>query len=121
MQQDIFITLTGFDHYYGKLPLAIGNIVKLVKDSENCHDSEAIYAELPYVGKVAYVANSANTAAGGTFSAGRLYDKFEKICYAKIRFTSFTKVICEVFPDDYEIEQQMLRQTQKEEDEDLSF
>lgn len=51
---------------------------------------------LPVYGTVGYIANSTNTVAGGTMSAGRIYDRVEKKFYVRVLFTSFTKVICRV-------------------------
>ena len=91
---EIFITLTGFYHYSGLKPLAIGNLVKCIKEPDNVHDTEAIKVVLPTIGKVAYVANSSTTKAGGTFSAGRVYDQVSEKFYARILFTTSSKVIC---------------------------
>jgi len=42
-----------------------------------------------------YVANSIHTVAKGTYSAGRLYDKFDRIAYAKIWFITEKVAIAE--------------------------
>lgn len=86
MEKNCFITITGISHYYEQTPFEIGRIVKIVKEPENSHNSEAIYAELPFIGKVGYVADSANTVYRGTTSAGRIYDKIEGYAYAQVLF-----------------------------------
>jgi hypothetical protein len=91
-----YITITGFKHYYGLTPFAIGRLVKCVKEPENAYDSEAIKAVMPMIGKVGYVANSPDTAANGTMSAGRIYDHVKKYFYVRVMFTTFTKVICKI-------------------------
>lgn len=45
------------------------------------------------IGKVGYVANSTNTTANGTMSAGCVYDHVKRYFYARVMFTTFTKVI----------------------------
>ena len=88
-----FITVTGIDHYYGKTPFEIGRITKIVKEPDNPHDSEAIRVELPFIGNVGYVANSANTVYRGTASAGRIYDKIGDYAYARVFFVTHSGVI----------------------------
>ena len=88
-----FITVTGIDHYYGKTPFEIGRITKIVKEPDNPHDSEAIRVELPFIGNVGYVANSANTVYRGTASAGRIYDKIGDYAYARVFFVTHSSVI----------------------------
>ena len=39
---------------------------------------------LPVYGTVGYIANSTNTVAGGTMSAGRIYDRVEKKFYVRV-------------------------------------
>ena len=91
-----FITITGFNNYNGLFPFKIGYLVRCEKDTDNSYDSEAIKFTMPMLGVVGYVANSSNTVAGGTMSAGRVYDKVEKKFYARVLFTTFTKVICKI-------------------------
>ena len=56
-----YITITGLDHYYGDEFIESGMTVKLIKDPENEHDSEAIKVEMDGLGKIGYVANSPYT------------------------------------------------------------
>ena len=78
MENNYFITITGTKHYYGMKPFEIGRIIKLVKEPHNEYDQEAIRAELPFIDKIGYVANSVNTVVKGTLSGGRIYDLFEE-------------------------------------------
>ena len=64
--KNIFVTITGFKHYYGLEPFKIGNLIRCIKEPGNPYDSDAIRAFLPYIGKVGYIANSPQTKAGGT-------------------------------------------------------
>lgn len=43
-----------------------------------------------------YVANSVKTVARGTYSAGRLYDQFEKYLVVAVEFTIYGFAICKV-------------------------
>ena len=93
MENTYFVTITGINNYYGKKPFEIGRIVRLVKESENTYDEEAIFAFLPFIEKIGYVANSTNTVYSGTISAGRLYDKIEDYAYARVMFVTHSSVI----------------------------
>jgi len=81
-----YITITGFNHYYGLEPFKIGNLIRCCKETDNSFDGEAIKAVLPYIGTVGYIANSPNTVAGGTMSAGRIYDNVEDKFYVRVFF-----------------------------------
>ena len=61
MAKNIFVTITGFQHYYGREPFQIGNLIRCAKEPSNPYDSDAIRAFLPYIGKVGYIANSPQT------------------------------------------------------------
>lgn len=125
--EEKYITITGFKHYYGLTPFAIGNLIQCVKEPENSYDSEAIRAVMPVIGKVGYVANSPETTANGTMSAGRIYDHVKKRFYVCVMFTTFTKVICKIeFGDPENLDRALKKQMQSEEedgwdDEDLKF
>ena len=89
---------------------AIGGYFILNKEDGNLHDDEAIIAtnfdieESKSLTNIIslddedsrYVANSVNTVARGTYSAGRLYDKFSKNLIAKVIFAIHGTYICEV-------------------------
>ena len=94
--QEKFVTITGFGNYHGLFPFKPGNLVRCEKEPENIYDSEAIRCTVPMLGMVGYIANSSNTVAGGTMSAGRIYDKVDKKFYVRVLFTTFTKVICKI-------------------------
>lgn len=93
METTYYVTITGINHYYGKKPFEIGRIIKLVKEPENEYDDEAISANLPFIDKIGYVANSTNTVYDGTISVGRLYDKISDYTYGKIMFITHTSAI----------------------------
>ena len=96
--KNIFITITGQNHYLGMKPFKVGRIVKIVKDVKNPHDDEAICVELPFIDTIGYVANSTNTVFAGTYSAGRLYEKIGEYAYAQVMFITHSSVIALVLP-----------------------
>ena len=100
MQAERFVTITGINHYYGKKPFEIGRVFKIIKEPDNDYDDEAIFAFLPFIEKVGYVANSTNTVYQGTVSAGRLYDKIDDYAYAKTMFITHSSVIAIVLDKD---------------------
>lgn len=93
---DKYISIVGTSKYFGMKPLAVNNIVTLIKDKSNDYDHEAIAAEMPMIGKVGYVANNSAYMALGTLSAGRIYDLFDTEIEARVVFTTQTKAICEL-------------------------
>lgn len=105
--EDLYVTVTGFSHYYGKKPFSIGNVLICVKEPENRYDSEAIQTRLPFIGQIGHIANGFSNVAGGTMSAGRIYDKVEDKFYVRVIFTTQSKIICRVETgkdEDYEKE-----------------
>ena len=100
MENTVLITITGVGNYYGKKPFKIGRIVKLEKEPDNEYDPSAVVVTLPYINKIGYVANSVNTVFDGTYSASRLYDKFEKAAYAQVMVVTHSSVIARLLPDE---------------------
>ncbi len=98
-EDELYITITGINHYYKKKPFNIGYFVKLKKEPDNHYDSNAIKVEVPLFGKVGYVANSHNTIAEGTLGAGSVHAKIPKECAAVIRFMTHSKIIAKVLPN----------------------
>ena len=96
MSKKIYITLTGTKHYYGAEFLEPGTCISLFKEPDNEYDKEAIRAELPGLGKIGYVANSAHTVIGESMSAGRMYDRIGKKAEAKVEIVTPRGVICRV-------------------------
>ena len=102
-----YVTVTGFNNYYGSRPFAVGSYIRCDKCPDNEHDAEAIRCSLPYAGTVGYLANSPETVAGGTMSAGRVYDKVSSVFYIRVMFTTRTKIICCVVDDPAEAEESL--------------
>jgi len=94
MAKKVYFTLTGTNHYYGKDFLKPGMRVKLIKESENEYDADAIRVEVEGLGKCGYVANSYHTVIGESLSAGRLYDRIGKKANAKVKLVTERGVLC---------------------------
>lgn len=116
MKEEKFITVICFNRFHGKKIFKIGSILKLIKEPENAHDSEAIRVEMRYAGKVGYLANSTKTVVRGTMSAGRVYDKInEDNGYAKVMFISNENIIARV------IEEDELKELKRDPESDVNF
>ncbi|HHX22960.1 MAG: DNA-binding protein [Tepidanaerobacteraceae bacterium] len=94
--KSIYVAIVGLNNYFGSKIFKPGQILRLVKDIENDYDGEAIMTLLDPIGKVGYVANSTHTVPLGCWSAGRLYDTFETVTYAVVRFITKEIVIAEI-------------------------
>ncbi|MDR2623190.1 MAG: HIRAN domain-containing protein [Methanobrevibacter sp.] len=93
--EKIYVTIIGVDYYEDLTSFELGEIIRLKKEPNNSHDPEAIKAEIPFTGRIGYVANSIKTVIKGTMSAGRIYDKVEEISYVKLIFITNKALICE--------------------------
>lgn len=91
---EIFFTLTGCSHYFGKEFLEKGMKVKLKKEADNEYDKEAIKVELKGLGHIGYVANSPYTVIGESMSAGRLYDKIGKTAEGIVLYVLPAGALC---------------------------
>ena len=96
----VLITLIGMPERNYCIPVLPNDKIKLVKEPNNVADNEAIAVSV--IGgqegagarfcqledgetkKFGYVANSVNTKANGTWSAGRLYDRIEEDTTSKV-------------------------------------
>lgn len=116
-----YITITGFKNYCDLTPFRIGFLVRCEKQPDNPYDSEAIRCTMPVYGTVGFVANSSRTVAGGTMSAGRVYDKVPTKFYARVMFTTTTKIICRVDEGEpFDLKREILAQFQDDwDDEDV--
>ena len=70
----IYITINHLTDYYGLSNIRVGDDLTLRKDQDNQYDDEAIAVYNKDDIKIGYVANSTDTVARGTYSAGRIYD-----------------------------------------------
>ena len=71
-----------------------GDLVRLVKEPDNEHDSEAIKVEMDGLGKIGYVANSVKTVLSDCYSAGRLYEKINDNAEGIVKYITCKGVVC---------------------------
>ena len=91
-----FITVNHLDDFNAMYSFKPGDILTLKKDFSNCYDDEAILVYNKQMCKCGYVANTVCTVARGTYSAGRIYDKFEDDDKCAVRFIAEDFMICEI-------------------------
>lgn len=92
----VYITIVGYEDYYGERPFRVGHVVKLVKEPERGRDGEAVRVELPYIDTIGYVANSEDTVCGGTCSAGRIYERIGNAAFARVLFVTPCGIIAKL-------------------------
>lgn len=91
-----YITVTGTHFRYGTDFLKPGMQLRLVKETNNEYDNEAIRVEVDGIGKIGYVANSVKTVIGDTMSGGRLYDRIGDTARAKVEYIFPNGLVCKV-------------------------
>lgn len=88
----------------------LDNSLVLRKDLSNVYDTEAILVDMVFLDEddfisgeqfdviedMVYVANSVGTVVMGTYSAGRIYDKFKEALVVKVVFSFKGRSIVEV-------------------------
>ena len=84
--KDTYITITHLNEHLMSSFLRPGRRVLLRKDRDNPYDDEAIRVYSENGNALGYVANCTDTVARGTFSSGRLYDRFEEEAEGEISF-----------------------------------
>ena len=94
--KELYVTITGFKHYYGQTPFQVGRKIKCVKEPDNPYDAEAIRATMKHIGTVGYLANSPYTTAVGTKSAGAIGNKVKKKFTVEVIFIAGAYIICKV-------------------------
>lgn len=91
--RETYVTVTGFDSRLKNTCLAAGNILYCEKDE---HGIDLIKCTLPHLGTVGYLARTPHQIAGGTNSAGRIYDRVPYKFTVRIYFTAKNQLICKV-------------------------
>ena len=92
----VYFTITATKYYFGHEFLEKDMKVKLVKETDNINDKEAIKVELEGMGQIGYVANSPFTVVGESFSAGRLYDKIGDTAEGCVMYKLPCAVLCSI-------------------------
>ncbi len=93
---EIYFTITGTCHWHGTEFIEPDMKVKLVKETDNPVDTEAIKVEMPGIGQIGYVANSPYTVLGESMSAGRIYDKIEDEAEGSVMYVLQNGVLCKL-------------------------
>ena len=94
--KNLYITITGTNHYYGMTPFKLGKKLTYKKEKSNPYDSEAIKVTMKNIGTVGYIANLPYTKATGTLGAGGVRSKVKKKFKVEVMFITQSKVICRV-------------------------
>lgn len=93
---EIYFTITGTHHWHGTEFIEPNMRVKLVKETDNPVDTEAIKVEMPGIGQIGYVANSPYTVLGESMSAGRIYDKIDDEAEGRVMYVLQNGVLCKL-------------------------
>lgn len=94
-----YVSIVGFMNYFDKQPFAIGTKLLCVKEPDNVYDSEAIKVTFPVLGTVGYIANSIQTKANGTLSAGHIYEQVGDKFIVEVAFSTHSTVIARVIDE----------------------
>lgn len=92
----MYITITRSNNYLGIESYIIGQELVLVKDKDNRYDDESILVKTTTDAKCGYVANSVNSVARGTHSAGYIYNMIKDDQKCLVSFIVEDKVIAEI-------------------------
>lgn len=92
----MFITITGVEHYLGIESLTIGQELLLKKEPDNRYDDESIKVETESGATCGHVANSVDSVARGSHSAGYVYNSINDCQKCKIAFILEEKIIAEL-------------------------
>ena len=92
----MFITIVGTEHYLGVESLTIGQELILIKEPDNKYDDESIKVETESGATCGHVANSVDSVARGSHSAGYIYNSVNDNQKCKIVFILDERVIAEL-------------------------
>lgn len=100
MKEKVYVTLVASDFYHGVDIYYPGQKLTLIKERTNTYDAEAIAVYYHPGVMSGYVANSINTVARGTHSAGYIHHMFDEEIKCIVRFVVRKSVIAEVLFED---------------------
>lgn len=92
----MFITITGIDQFMGFESIKVGQEFLLKKEIDNPYDDESILVENEKGVHYGRVANSVDSVARGTHSAGYVYESIKENTKCKIRFITENNAIAEL-------------------------
>lgn len=90
---DVFVTLTGFNHYGLTKRLLEGEEVVLIKEPLNPNDPLAVAAYYKN-SKIGYVANGLTTVREGTSAASFIYELMDESCTAQVVESNYSYTVC---------------------------
>lgn len=96
MKENDFITITNIKEYIEMGMIKIGEVLHLKKEPENAYDMEAILVEDKNEIPIGHVANSVNSVAKGTHSAGYIYQSFKDSVLCKVKFIYHDMIIAQI-------------------------
>ena len=86
MKENDYITITNIKEYIEIGMIKIGEVLHLKKEPDNAYDMEAIMVEDKNEIPIGHVANSVNSVAKGTHSAGYIYQSFKDSILCTVKF-----------------------------------
>lgn len=92
----MFITIVEANCYLGVDSLYIGQELVLIKEPDNKYDAESIKIKTETGATCGYVANSIDSVARGTHSAGYIYNSIKEKQKCKIEFIVGETAIAEL-------------------------
>jgi len=96
MKENDFITITNIKEYIEMGMIKIGEVLHLKKEPENAYDMEAILVEDKNEIPIGHVANSVNSVAKGTHSAGYIYQSFKDSILCTVKFIYHDMIIAQL-------------------------
>ena len=94
-----YITIAGASYYMGTEVFHIGQELTIEKEPRNCYDDEAIRVISESGATYGYVANSVDTVARGTHSAGYIYREFDRTARIRICFIMSGRAIAAILEE----------------------
>ncbi|MDD6308578.1 MAG: HIRAN domain-containing protein [Clostridia bacterium] len=95
---NVYVTITGYKHYFGSLPFSVSATLRLVRETDNQYDAAAIAVYHSAYGKVGYVAQRKEMIAHGTSSARSIAPFLSSNAKAIVRFIAGEFIIAELIP-----------------------
>ena len=96
MKENDYITITNIKEYIEIGMIKIGEVLHLKKEPDNAYDMEVIMVEDKNEIPIGHVANSVNSVAKGTHSAGYIYRSFKDSILCTVKFIYHDMIIAQL-------------------------
>lgn len=96
IKENDYITITNIKEYIEIGMIKIGEVLHLKKEPDNAYDMEAIMVENKNEIPIGHVANSVNSVAKGTHSAGYIYQSFKDSILCTVKFIYHDMIIAQL-------------------------